>query len=288
MGSGTLKGLFGKKNSEEQADAVEEEIRSIIEEGHEQGAIMTDEAEMITNVFEFGDKQVRDVCCPRQKILGIEADTDIMEALNIMLENSYSRYPIYEENLDNIIGVLHIKEAVTAYLEDTNQTVRELGSEPFYVHPTQKIRKLFNEMQSSKNHLAIVVDEYGQTEGLIALEDILEVIVGDILDEHDEKEDDIMKLATGDGYIVNGSTKLEELEDLFDIEFPDEDIDTVNGFMLYKLGRLPEEEEHIQINYEGFSFIAIKWESHMITKAKIRKLPNEKIDNKDEDKDYNE
>ena len=277
MASGTLKGLFGKKNSEEQAEAVEEEIRSIIEEGHEQGAIQTDEAEMISNVFEFGDKQVRDVCSPRQKILGIEADTDINEALQIMLENSYSRYPIYEENIDNIIGVLHIKEAVTAYLEDANQTVRELGSKPYFVHPTQKIRKLFNEMQSSKNHLAIVVDEYGQTEGLIALEDILEVLVGDIWDEHDEQEVDIMKMATGEGYIVNGSTKLEELEDLFDIEFPEKDIDTVNGFMLYELGKLPENEEHIQIDYNGFSFVAIRMEAHMITKVRIRKLPGDNI-----------
>ncbi|MBE5923615.1 MAG: HlyC/CorC family transporter [Lachnospiraceae bacterium] len=265
-------GLFGKKTSEEQADAVEEEIRSIIEEGHEQGAIQTDEAEMITNVFEFGDKIVRDVCCPRQKIVGIEADTEIMDALNIMLENSYSRYPIYEENIDNIIGVLHIKEAVLAYLDDANQTVRELGSEPYYVHPTQKIRKLFNEMQNSKNHLAIVVDEYGQTEGLIALEDILEVIVGDILDEHDEKEIDIMKLATGDGYIVNGSTELAELEDLFGIKFPDEDINTVNGFMLYQIGSLPDEKEHIQVEYQGFLFVATKWEEHSITKVRIRKL----------------
>ena len=275
MGSGSLKGLFGKKNSEEQAEAVEEEIRSIIEEGHEQGAIQTDEAEMITNVFEFGDKQVRDVCCPRGKIVGIEADTDIKEALQIILDNSYSRYPIYDENIDNIIGVLHIKEAVSAYLDNANQTVRELGSEPYFVHPTQKIRKLFNEMQSSKNHLAIVVDEYGQTEGVIALEDILEVLVGDIWDEHDEQEVDIKKLAAGEGYIVNGSTKLEELEDLFEIEFPDKDIDTVNGFMLYELGKLPDNEDHIQINYNGFSFVAIKMESHMITKVRIRKLPEE-------------
>lgn len=275
--AGALKNLFGKKNSEEQADAVEEEILSIIEEGHEQGAIQTDEAEMISNVFEFGDKQVRDVCSPRQKILGIEADNDINEALQIMLDNSYSRYPIYEENIDNIIGVLHIKEAVAAYLENANQTVRDLGSEPYFVHPTQKIRKLFNEMQSSKNHLAIVVDEYGQTEGLIALEDILEVLVGDIWDEHDEQEVDIMKLAAGDGYIVNGSTKLEELEDLFEIKFPDEDIDTVNGFMLYELGKLPENGENIQIVYDGFVFTALKMESHMITKIRIKKLPEEAV-----------
>ena len=226
-GPGSLKALFNKKNGEDQAEAVEEEIRSIIEEGHEQGAIETDEAEMISNVFEFGDKEARDVMTPRQKIVGIESDVDITEALDIMLENSYSRYPIYEEDMDNIIGVLHIKEAVAAYLQDPHQIVRELGGEPFYIHPTQKISKLFNEMQANKIHMAIVVDEYGQTEGIVALEDILEVIVGDILDEHDEEETDIRKLAEGQGYIVNGSTELEELEDLFGITFPDEDIDTL-------------------------------------------------------------
>lgn len=272
-GPGSLKALFNKKNGEDQAEAVEEEIRSIIEEGHEQGAIETDEAEMISNVFEFGDKEARDVMTPRQKIVGIESDVDITEALDIMLENSYSRYPIYEEDMDNIIGVLHIKEAVAAYLQDPHQIVRELGGEPFYIHPTQKISKLFNEMQANKIHMAFVVDEYGQTEGIVALEDILEVIVGDILDEHDEEETDIRKLAEGQGYIVNGSTELEELEDLFGITFPDEDIDTVNGFMLYELGHLPEDKESIQITYQGFVFIAIARQGRMISKVRIRKVP---------------
>lgn len=271
-GPSSFKSLFSKKNSENQAEAVEEEILSIIEEGHEQGAILSDEAEMISNVFEFGDKEARDVMSPRQKIVGIEADTDVKEALNIMLENSYSRYPVYEEDLDNIIGVLHIKEAVAAYLSDENQMIRILGSEPFYIHPTQKISKLFNEMQANKQHMAIVVDEYGQTEGIVAMEDILEVIVGDILDEYDEEEVDIMKLAEGDGYIVNGSTELEELEDLFGITFPDEDIDTVNGFLLYELGRLPEKDEAINITYQGFSFVALEWEDKMIQKVRIRKI----------------
>ena len=175
--------------------------------------------------------------------------------------------------MDNIIGVLHIKEAVAAYLQDPRQIVRELGGEPFYIHPTQKISKLFNEMQANKIHMAIVVDEYGQTEGIVALEDILEVIVGDILDEHDEEETDIRKLAEGQGYIVNGSTELEELEDLFGITFPDEDIDTVNGFMLYELGHLPEDKESIQITYQGFVFIAIARQGRMISKVRIRKVP---------------
>lgn len=272
-GPGSLKALFNWKNSEEQVDAVEEEILSIIEEGHEQGVIRQDEAELISNVFEFGDKEVRDVMTPRQKITGIEENTDIKDALDIMLQNSYSRYPIYEEDVDNIVGILHIKEAVAAYLEDSSQSVGTLVNKPFYVHPTQKISKLFNEMQANKLHMVIVVDEYGQTEGIVAMEDILEVIVGDILDEHDEEDDDILKIAAGDGYIVKGSTKLEELEDLFGIEFPEEDIDTVNGFMLYEYGRLPKEKDTIEITYEGFFFEALEREDRMIKKVRIRKIP---------------
>ncbi len=269
-GPSGLKALFGRKNREDN-DTVEE-IRTIIEEGHEQGDIEPEEAEMISNVIEFGDKEARDVMNPRQKIVGLEADLEVSEALQIMLENSYSRYPIYEEDVDNIIGVLHIKEAVSAYLVDSHQSVRKLGSEPYYIHPTQKIRKLFNEMRDNKVHLAIVVDEYGQTEGLVAMEDLLEVIVGDILDEHDEEEIDIRKAAIGEGYIVKGSTELEELEDLFGIVFPDEDIDTVNGFMLYELGRLPKEFEKIHIVYQGFSFDALERDDRMIRKVRIRKL----------------
>ena len=275
-GPGSFISFFNKKNSEDAVDAVEEEILSIIEEGHEQGMIMSDEAELLSNVFEFGDKEAKDVMTPRQKIVGIEADTSMDEALDIMLENSFSRYPIYEEDVDNIVGILHIKEAVKAYLADEKQSVRNIGSEPYYIHPTQKISKLFDEMQTNKVHMAIVVDEYGQTEGIVAMEDLLEVIVGDILDEHDEEEVDIMKLAVGDGYIVKGSTDLEELEDLFDITFPDEDIDTVNGFMLYELGRLPIENEKINILYQGFSFEAIELDDKMVKKVRIRKTQRDK------------
>lgn len=272
-GPSNLKTWFGKKNGEDQADAMEEEILSIIEEGHEQGMIESDEAEIITNVFAFGDKVARDIMTPRQKIICIEAEMDMQECLNIMMENSYSRYPVYEEDIDNIVGILHIRDAIAAYMQNPHQTAGEVVGSPFYIHPTRKITKLFKDMRDSKNHLAIVVDEYGQTEGIVALEDILEVIVGDILDEHDEEEKDIWKLASLDGYIVKGITNLSELEDLFGIEFPEEDIDTVNGFMLYEYGRLPEEQEAVRISYQGFLFEAVEREEHMIKKVRIRKLP---------------
>ena len=276
-GPSSLKALFSKKRSEEQAEAVEEEILSIIEEGQEQGALQTDEAEMITNMFEFRDKEAKDVMTPRQKMVCIESEMDMQEAIDIMLDNNYSRYPVYEEDLDNLLGILHMKDAIAAYMKDARQKVKDVVSEPFYIHPTQKIGKLFNQMQAAKNHLAIVVDEYGQTEGLVAMEDILEVIVGDIFDEHDEEENDIMKMAVGEGYIVKGSTNLEELEDMFDIEFPEEDIDTVNGFMLYEFGRLPEEKDRIQISYQGFLFEALEWKERMIQKVRIRKIPEPEV-----------
>ncbi|MDE6624843.1 MAG: hemolysin family protein [Lachnospiraceae bacterium] len=272
---GRFKFFFGRKNNGDQAEAVEEEILSIIEEGHEQGAIQSDEAEFISNVFEFGDKEAKDIMTPRQKMVCIEANMDMQESLDIMIENNYSRYPVYEEDIDNILGTLHIKDAMAAYMQDVHQTAGEVTGEPFYIHPTQKITKLLKEMQESKNHLAIVVDEYGQTEGVVALEDIIEVIVGDILDEHDKEENDILKLAAGEGYIVRGTTDLEELEDLFDIEFPDEDIDTVNGFMLYEYGRLPEGDDRVRILYQGFLFEAIERDDRMITRVRIRKLPEE-------------
>ncbi len=268
-GSGGLKALLNKKNSD---DAVEEEILSIVEEGHEQGAIESEEAEFISNVFEFGEKEARDIMTPRQKIVGIDSELDMQETMEFMIQNNYSRYPVYEEDVDNIIGMLHMKDAVAAYMKDPKQTVANVVSEPIYIHPTHKISKLLKKMQESKNHLAIVVDEYGQTEGLVALEDIIEVIVGDILDEHDEEEVDIMRLATGNGYIVNGTTNLEELEDLFHIEFPKEDIDTVNGFMLYEYGKLPENQEKVKIVYQGFLFEAMEYDEHMISKVRIRKL----------------
>ena len=276
--TGGLKALLGKKSADEQADAVEEEILSIVEEGHEQGAIESDEAAFISNVVEFGDTEARDIMTPRQKIVGIESNLDMQETMEFMLQNNYSRYPVYEEDVDNIIGILHMKEAVAAYMKDAKQSVADVVSKPFYIHPTQKISKLLKEMQESKNHLAIVVDEYGQTEGLVALEDIIEVIVGDILDEHDEEENDIMRLATGNGYIVNGTTNLDELEDLFHIRFPEEDIDTVNGFMLYEYGRLPEHQEAVQITYQGFLFEAIDYEDRMISKVRVRKLPEQETE----------
>ncbi|MBO5239238.1 MAG: HlyC/CorC family transporter [Lachnospiraceae bacterium] len=260
------------RNKEKYEEQVEEEIKSMVTEGHEHGVILEDEAEMINNIFEFGDKEARDVMSPRQKIEGIDASWSLEEAMNFMLENGFSRYPLYEEDLDNIVGVLHLKDAMRYYMRNKEAALRDIAREPFFVHPTQNISKLFNDMQSKKIHMAIVVDEYGQTEGIVAMEDILEVIVGNILDEYDEEEHDIIRLGDENSYLMRGLARLEEVEDILEIEFPDEDIDTLNGFLLYELGRLPTEGEEINIIYQGYSFRPIDIHDKMIVQVKVTKI----------------
>lgn len=266
--------LFRKfsRNKGKYEEQVEEEIKSMVTEGHEHGVILEDEAEMINNIFEFGDKEARDVMSPRQKIEGIDASWSLEEAMNFMLENGFSRYPLYEEDLDNIVGVLHLKDAMRYYMRNKEAALRDIAREPFFVHPTQNISKLFNDMQSKKIHMAIVVDEYGQTEGIVAMEDILEVIVGNILDEYDEEEHDIIRLGDENSYLMRGLARLEEVEDILEIEFPDEDIDTLNGFLLYELGRLPTEGEEINIIYQGYSFRPIDIHDKMIVQVKVTKI----------------
>ncbi|MBR1567947.1 MAG: HlyC/CorC family transporter [Lachnospiraceae bacterium] len=267
--------LFRKRlRSKDQENAaleeqVEEEIKSMVTEGHEQGVILEDEAEMINNIFEFGDKEARDVMTPRQKIVGMDLFLSLEEAIGIMLENGFSRYPLYQDDLDTIIGVLHLKDAMKYYIRDKEVPIKEIGREAFFVHPTQNIRKLLKDMQVKKVHMAVVVDEYGQTEGIVAMEDILEEIVGNILDEYDEEEHDIIRLGQKDSYLMRGMARLDEIAELLSIEFPDEDIDTLNGFILYELGRLPMEGEEINVIYQGYLFHPVDIHDKMIAQVKV-------------------
>lgn len=278
-GPGSLKKFFSRKVDEEK---VEEEILSMVEEGHEQGVIEETEAEMISNIFEFSDMNARDIMTNRQKIIAMENTLLVDEALEFVLSNSFSRYPVYEEDIDNIIGVIHLKDLVAAYLENPKLPVTTIMEDPIFIHPTFNISKLLQKMQKEKIHMSVVVDEYGQTEGLVCMEDIIEEIVGNIFDEHDEEEEaDIKKTNVGE-YMVDGGASLNELEDVIGVDFPDEDFETLNGFLLYKLGRLPVEDEKIKISYRGYDFIPVKICDKMITLVKVIKNKDYK---EDEDKE---
>ena len=277
-GPSSLKKLFGKRINEEK---VEEEILSMVEEGHEQGLIEESEAEMISNIMELSDKVARDIMTNRQKIIAMENTFTVEEAIRFIVDNNYSRYPVYEEDMDNILGVVHLKDLVEEYIKNPSTNITKVMEEPIFIHPTFNINKLLQKMQNEKIHMSVVVDEYGQTEGIVCMEDIIEEIVGNIFDEHDDVEEESIKEIAEDSYMMNGDASLLDVSDELEIEFPDEDFETLNGFMLYKLGRLPVENETTEIIYQGYKFTPVKICDKMITLVKVEKIEEENKEDKE-------
>lgn len=275
--SGLIARLFGVAPGKDTDNVTEEEIMSMVNEGHEQGVIQAGEAEMITNIFEFDDKEAGDIMTHRTNIMALDGNMTLDEALEVMLSGSNSRYPVYKENLDDIIGILHLKDAVLLQKQKGLKDKRLIDIEgllrkPHFIPVTRNVSKLFQVMQSKKIHMVIVIDEYGQVEGLITMEDILEEIVGDILDEYDEEETFIQP--SGNGYILKGMTPLEDVGELLSLDFEEEDYDTVNGFLISRLDRIPSDEEKPEIIYEGYRFSVLKVKNKMIDTIKVEKLPD--------------
>lgn len=264
---------FGRGKRDED---VTEEIMDMVNESHEQGVLEENEAEMIGNIFEFGEKQASDVMTHRNNIVALDNDITVKEAFDRVMEENYSRYPVYDGDIDNITGVLHIRDLLKIYVEESNQSrkLREVGKEilfqPYCIPETRNISPLFRQMQSDKIHMAIVVDEYGQTAGIITMEDILEEIVGNILDEYDDEEEQIVTDADG-SYIIEGQADLEDVEARLGIEFECEDIDTLSGFMIYKLGKIPDDGESFEVEYNGYIFKTLEVRNRMILKVKVEK-----------------
>lgn len=274
----TILRLFGIKVNDDVIDVTEEEIISMVNEGHEQGVLLASEAEMITNIFEFGDKEARDIMTNRKNIVAIESDTLLKDAIQIMLDERNSRYPVYEENLDNIVGIIYLKDAVKIHTKDEeyNAQIKEiphLVREAEFIPETRNIDALFRTMQSSKTQMVIVIDEYGQTSGLVAMEDILEEIVGNILDEYDDDETFIEEKGENQ-YEIDGLTMLEDLEERFNISFDEEEFETLNGFLISKMDKIPEEGEEFDIDVEGYNFKMISVLNKMIQTVLVTKLPD--------------
>ena len=260
--------MFKKKDS----DKVEEEILSIVEEGHEQGLIEEEEVEMITNILGLDDRVAREIMTSRNKIYAVSIDSIVGEIIEECLETGYSRYPVYNEDIDSIVGVLHLKDMTMQYLKDPGGKVSDIMEDAMFVHPTYDISKLLKKMQNEKQHMAIVLDEYGQTEGIATLEDIIEEIVGNIWDEHDTEVEEV-SASDDDSYMVDGMMKLHDLEELIDdIEFPDIDIETVNGFILYQHGHFPKDDETISVEYSGYLFEPTDIEDKLIKKVRVSKI----------------
>lgn len=279
--AGVILRMFGIRENEDSTDVTEEEIISMVNEGHEQGVLLASEAEMITNIFEFGDKEAKDIMTHRNNIVAIDGDTPLKEAIRFMLSEKNSRFPVYEENIDHVIGILHLKDAMRIHDKDAriNIPIRKIPGllrEVKVIPETRNIDALFKMMQSTKTQMVIVIDEYGQTEGLVAMEDILEEIVGNILDEYDEDEKYIEQKSE-DEYIIEGKTPLKELEEKLHISFEEEEFETLNGFLISKLDRIPEEDEQFSADAAGYNFKILSVENKMIASVLVTKLPEEEV-----------
>lgn len=266
--TGILKKLMQKLPFVDTEDVTEEEIISMVNEGHEQGVLLENEAEMIHNIFEFGDKEAKDIMTHRKNIAALDGNRTFEEAIGFMIEKRYSRFPVYLESIDNIIGVLHIKEALfNSQKQELMKTpIREIEGlvhEVSFIPETRNINALFQEMQSAKSHMVIVVDEYGQTAGLVAMEDILEEIVGNIFDEHDEEDRFIEKREDGT-YLMNGMTPLEEVEEVLALDLEEADFDTLNGLLISLIGHIPAEGERVDVEYKSYRFEVLAVEDKII------------------------
>lgn len=266
--------IFGINVSGSKSDVTEEEILSMVNVGHEQGILHANEAEMISNIFEYGDKEAKDIMINRNNMIGIECTMTLQEAAAFIVDAHNSRFPVYDGTIDHIVGILHLKDVMRIQMNDKMKNkpigkIKGLLREPRFITEKRKIDDLFRVMQTEKIQMVIVIDEYGQTAGLVALEDILEEIVGNIEDEYDEEASYISQSGT-DGYVIQGKMPLEELEEQLKISFEEEPFDTVNGFVIARLEHIPEEGEDFEFEYEGFLFRILEVKDRMIQSVLAR------------------
>lgn len=266
-------GLIILYRRSKQENITEEDVISLVNEGHEDGNILASEAAMIQNIFEFSDTDAKDIMTHRKSIVAVNGDSTLREAINFINENNMSRYPVYIEDLDNIIGILHIKDLLTYYDKDIDNVrvkdLHELMSVAEFVPETHGINTLFAKMQSKKRHMVIVVDEYGQVSGLLSMEDILEEIVGNIEDEHDEEENSI-EVKTEDSFVMDGGTSLEEVEEILGTKLSD-DYETLNGYLISLNGKIPEDGSSFTLEDDNYVFYIKNVSDKVIDSVYVRR-----------------
>ncbi|HBN6112542.1 TPA: HlyC/CorC family transporter, partial [Clostridioides difficile] len=240
--------LFGITNKGAKSFITEEELKTMVNVSHEEGVLEMEEREIINNVFEFGDMQAKNAMVQRIDMVAIDMEDSYDEIIQVFKTEKLSRMPVYEETIDDIVGILNIKDIIFLSDEEIESfDIKNYMREPFFTYEFKKITQLLEEMKLEKSQMAIVVDEYGGTSGLLTIEDLVEVIVGDIEDEYDEEEDEIQVIKE-DEYIVDGSTKIGDVNELIGVNLESEEFDSIGGFIIGHLSRLPEENEVIEVD----------------------------------------
>ena len=263
---------------------TEEEIRMMVDVGGEKGVIEDTQIEMINNIFEFDDIDVADIMTHRTDMVCVDEEEPLAEAVKLSIENGFSRIPVFKEDPDNIVGIVYIKDFlkyVGTNLPKT-KTVKDMMRPAYYVPETKRCGELFTEMTEKRVQMAIVVDEYGGTAGIVTLEDLLESIVGNIQDEYDQEDEEI-SIINETTFEVEGITDIEEVEEHTGKKFPEGDYDTIGGYIISVLGFLPEDGQMNEVQFENVKFTVLNVEERRIGKVKVEILPIEKKKEFDEE-----
>ena len=273
--------LFGFDPNASQKLVTEEEIRMLVDVGGERGVIEEVQKEMINNIFEFDDIDVSDIMTHRTNISAVEAEDPLEEVISIAIEEGYSRIPVYDDDPDDIIGIVYIKDLLKFIGNDLPEenTLRSIMRKAYYIPETKRCGELLKEMTTSHVQMAVVVDEYGGTAGLVTLEDLLEAIVGNIQDEYDNEAEEISKIDENT-FTVDGITAIDEVEELFGTNIPEGEYDTLAGFVISLLGFLPQDGEMNVVEYDNLRFTVLNVGERRIGKIKVEILPTDENETK--------
>jgi CBS domain containing-hemolysin-like protein len=252
---------------------TEEELKTMVDAGEEEGLIEEEEKEMILSVLDFGDTIAREVMVPRIDIVALEVNTPFSEALNVVISAGHSRIPVYRGTIDDIIGVLYAKDMLAALRDQKAPSLEQMLRPVYFTPESKRVIELLQELQKQRIHMCIVVDEYGGTAGLITIEDILEEIVGDIQDEYDAEEPEVMPLTGEEGYILNPSMHIEDAAELLKVSFPRGESDSLGGFIYDQLGKVPVVGE--KVSHNGWVFEVLAVNDRRILKVKATHGPKQ-------------
>ena len=274
--------MLGVNPHDEDNKITEEEIRLMLTSSEKKGVIDEDENEMIQNIFEFDSTVVSDIMTHRTEVSAVDVNISKDDLIEYIKNERYTRIPVYQDNIDDIIGIIHVKDAFRYFIkgESDEFNIKDILRDVHYVPESKNTSELFHEMKAKKIHIAIVIDEYGGTAGIVTIEDLIEEILGDIDDEYDVVETDITEVSK-DEYIIDGLADIDQVEDILEAKLPVEDYDTLSGFILGQLGRFPEEDEKVSIEYGQYQFEILEYSDRVITTVKVTRLPDKIEENYD-------
>ncbi len=262
-----------RMKTEDQEEAVtEEEIKALLKSGIEQGTVEAAEREMINSVFSFDDRSARELMVPRREVFVVDVEEELDDILDEILESRHSKIPVYEETVDNIIGILHVKDVMIELRKNpvAKIQIRSLLKEPFFVPDTKDADDLFRELQALRRHMAVLIDEYGGFSGIITVEDLVEEIMGEINEEEDLVEPEITDMGNGE-YLIDGGILIEDLNEELELKLESENYDTLSGYLIEHLGYIPKEDQTEMLSSDGVEFRIEEVKDNRIVKVRIRR-----------------